>query len=81
MLLLATGANRTRVSWETMKNLNLPRPALKNAEAVAQILKEAERAERHALNLREQGKKMLESSLELDNEESQAILRAFKPPR
>lgn len=81
MLLLATGANRTRVSWETMKNLNLPRPALENAEAVAQILKEAERAERHALNLREQGKKMLESSLELDNEESQAILRAFKPPR
>lgn len=81
MLLLATGANRTRINWETVKNLNVPRPALENAEAVAQILKEAERAERRALNLRERAKKMLESPLELDNEESRAILKAFKPPR
>ena len=81
MLLLATGANRTRVNWETIRNLNLPHPALQNSEAIAEMLKKAEQAEREAIELREQAKEMLESPLELDNEDAQAILRAFKPPR
>lgn len=81
MLLLATGANRTRVKWEKIKDLNLPRLASEDSEAVVQKLKDAERAERNALKLRKQAKKMLESPLELDSEEAQAVLRAFKPPR
>ena len=81
MLLLATGANRTRVKWEKIKDLNLPRPASEDSEAVVQKLKDAERAERNALKLRKQAKKMLESPLELDSEEAQAVLRAFKPPK
>ena len=81
MLLLATGANRTRVKWEKIKDLNLPRPASENSDAVVQKLKDAEQAERNALKLRKQAQKMLESPLELDNEEAQAVLRAFKPPK
>ena len=81
MLLLATGANRTSVKWEKIKDLNLPKPALENSEVVVQKLKDAEQAERNALKLRKQAKKMLESPLELDSEEAQAVLRAFKPPK
>lgn len=81
MLLLATGANRTRVKWEKIKDLNLPMPASKDSEAVVQKLKDAEQSERNALKLRKQAQKMLESPFELNNEEAQAVLRAFKPPK
>lgn len=81
MLLLATGANRTRVSWENLKNLQLPRPTEQAEESVASILRQAEAAEREALRYREQAKQLIEQPLELDNEEAQRILRAFKPPK
>ncbi len=81
MLLLATGANRTRVRWEIIKDLRLPRPTTDAARDVSALLKQAEDAERVALEYRQKATQLIELPLELDNEEAQAILRAFKPPR
>lgn len=81
MLLLSTGANRTRVRWENLKKLRLPRPEPEQAEEVASVLRQAEEAERRARDLRESAKKLLQEPLNLNNEEAEGILRAFKPPR
>lgn len=81
MLLLATGANRTRINWDTLKYLQLPRPHQDSISEAISLLDEASKAERLARQYRDQAKRVLEEPLQLDNDTAHAILRAFKPPR
>ncbi len=81
MLLRATGANRTRVSWDTLKGLQLPRPPQSLVKQVATAVDEAEEAQQVATKRLREGREMLEGKLQLDGSEAQSILRAFKPPK
>lgn len=81
MLLMATGANRTRISWDIIKDLLLPYPTSENVELIASLLREAEEAERIAKTNRINAIRSLETPLDLDNEKANSILRAFKPPK
>jgi type I restriction enzyme M protein len=81
LLLVATGIGRSRVKPGAALSLKLPVPDQQLAKKAAATLKHAEDMEREAAALRQQALWELESSLGLDNEEAQAILAAFKPPR
>ncbi|PYI52446.1 N-6 DNA methylase [Paenibacillus flagellatus] len=81
LLLLATGISRTRVKWENLANLILPLPDPEITERVAQAIREAEEMEQASIELRHNAREILETHLDLANNEANDILLAFKPPR
>lgn len=81
MLLLGTGIARTRVKWETVKDIQVPFPEKKFRDKIIQTIIEAEKAENDAENKRLSAKKELEDAFGLDNDAARQILQAFKPPK
>lgn len=81
MLLVATGANRTRIRWDGIKDVLVPYPEADAVQRLAAQLNEADAAERRAAAAREQAANELQDALLLNQDYSRYILDAFKPPR
>lgn len=81
MLLAATGANRTRVRWNLLKNIEIPLPDIDVQEILnnkliktEQLLKQAEEERLRAINT-------LNDELTLETDIAETVLAAFKPPK
>ncbi len=81
MLFAATGANRTRVRWSLIKNIELPLPSEKECKELDKALQEAEEKEKAAISAKEKAITMTEKSLSLESNLAKTVLEAFKPPR
>ena len=81
LLMVATGISRNRVQGESVLDLRLPLPPDMFAAEIIGVIQEAEAREREAKAAREEITKKLESVMDLDSEEAQTILGAFKPPK
>lgn len=81
LLLLATGISRTRVRWENLSELQLPLPNSSVTDEVVSAIIQAEEMEKTAALKRNTARQLLEDSLNLNNDEANEILAAFKPPR
>jgi len=81
MLLVATGANRTRISWSGIQNLKIPYPseveASKFSKKIRQALVEEVRIKKKQSSMIES----LSSDLSLFSDKADNVLDAFKPPQ
>lgn len=81
MLLAATGANRTRVRWSLIKNIELPLPDEKECNELNKALQESEKQEKAARLAKKKAITLTESSLSLESNLADTVLEAFKPPK
>ncbi len=81
MLLAATGANRTRVRWSLIKNIEIPLPNKKKCKDIDKALKEAEDREKAALADKRKTITMAAKVMNLESELAATVLDAFKPPK
>ncbi|MGC8339731.1 N-6 DNA methylase [Cronobacter sakazakii] len=81
ILLVATGANRTRVKWDSMKSLSIPYPNKEMEKDFVQSLIKLEALEKETIKSKEEKINSTLDVLALKNEESEIILSAFKPPK
>lgn len=81
LLLTSTGIGRSRVKWETAAEVQIPVPDEALADSVTDQIRQAEALEAQARSVRVQAQLDLIGALDLDSEEAQRILAAFKPPR
>lgn len=81
MLLAATGANRTRVSWERIKDIRLPKPDAKLVKDLDKTLAAADKKRKEAIEAAANAISSVSSSLLLDDKTSARVLDAFKPPK
>lgn len=79
MLLIATGANRTRVKWENISGIMVPYPS--NANDIASKLREFDLKEKNLAIERQATIEKLFNELILEGENAEKILQAFKPPK
>ena len=81
MLLRSTGANRTRVRWSEIKDVNFPYP---DAAVVERFIRHMHEAEAARIKADQEVKKSLielNQALNLDQESAHVILDAFRPPK
>ena len=81
MLLAATGANRTRVRWSLIKDIELPLPSEDDCKKLNQALQEAEKQEKAARLAKNSAISITENSLFLESHLAETVLEAFKPPK
>ena len=81
MLVGTTGANRTRIRWNDIKDIAFPYPDLAEADRFTVSLEEAEAALRKAESARSEALERLNTNMSLDSEYARHILDAFKPPK
>lgn len=79
-LVTARGAGRTRVKWDTIKDIMVPVPPDNLAKTIVEDLVEAENGLRAAERLRKEAQEKIESQLSLATERAEATLQAFRPP-
>ena len=81
LLLNSTGIGRTRVRWDSASKVEMPTPPDSLSKALTRQVKQAEKKEREARDLRAEAQAKLIEQLDLDSDEAQRIIAAFKPPR
>jgi type I restriction enzyme M protein len=81
ILLVATGANRTRIKWDSLQSLVIPYPCDTVEQDFVDSLTELENLEKETVRLKDEKIKVTLDTLALKNEESEIILSAFKPPK
>jgi len=81
MLLAATGANRTRIRWSLIKNIEIPLPNEQERNKLNESLIESEKQEKIARQAKENAISMTDQAFILESELSNTILAAFKPPK
>lgn len=81
MLLAATGANRTRIRWSLIKNIELPLPTPKECEELNEALQEAEEQEKATRAAKEKAITTAKKMLNLESTLAITVLEAFKPPK
>ncbi|MDQ3131543.1 MAG: N-6 DNA methylase [Acidobacteriota bacterium] len=81
ILLLATGISRNRVKWNTLKELQIPKPTNEIIQQAINLTEKATELEKEAGTHRKEAEDIIEQPLFLDTEEAHRILRAFKPPK
>jgi type I restriction enzyme M protein len=81
MLLAATGANRTRVKWENISEINIPYPKIEEAKKFANSLRKFDEQEKQLRQKRQAEIDAFSQSLELNGAYAEKILQAFKPPK
>ena len=81
LLLVATGANRTRVRWDTMKTVQMPYPASHKAQHFMLAMRDADEREKKAMEDKHREIEATIGSLHLSSNRSQTVLSAFKPPK
>jgi len=81
MLLAATGANRTRVQWDKLKDIEVAVPSEIAAAALDKQVKEAEMKAIAARAEKESAIQAAYDSLLLETDLANTVLSAFKPPQ
>ncbi|NTU73210.1 N-6 DNA methylase [Candidatus Roizmanbacteria bacterium] len=81
MLLAATGANRTRIRWSLIKNIEIPLPNDQECKKLNEALIESEKKEKAARQSKERAVLMTKKELILDSKLANTVLDAFKPPK
>ncbi len=81
ILLGSTGANRTRMKWDLIKDIQIPYPDNKLVKKVKFLLEKAKEAKKIAYESELEGVSALENYFSLDNQEAQDVIAAFKPPK
>lgn len=81
MLLAATGANRTRVRWNLIKDIALPLPDSAALKALDETLKAAEAKVKAARAEKESAIQDTAKELKLESSMAKTVLEAFKPPK
>jgi type I restriction enzyme M protein len=81
MLLAATGANRTRVKWDDIKEIKIPYPKIEEAKKFAETLRKLEKNEKELRRKKQSVIDTFSESLLLNGAEAEKILQAFKPPK
>ncbi|QGG39904.1 N-6 DNA methylase [Aeromicrobium yanjiei] len=81
MLLLSTGIGRTRVTWDIVRQLQVPIPSSDVRARIDNALQAALDAEASVAALRTTARAVTEAELLLDSEHARTIISAFKPPR
>ncbi len=81
MLLRATGANRTRVYWEDIRDIAFPYPDSQTVQAFLGHLEDAESARDRAQREEAAAAEILNEKMLLNAERAGMILDAFKPPK
>jgi len=80
MLLAATGANRTRVKWNLIKDIQLPKPNIGMINKLEAKLKEAEKEKMAAIEKANSAIWEISNELLLEDDKAALVLEAFKPP-
>ena len=80
LLLRTTGANRTRVHWDNIKDIAFPYPDEEAAIRFVRHIEAAEQARASAQLEQLTAVTELNAALSLDEDEAHLILDAFKPP-
>lgn len=81
ILLVATGANRTRIKWDSLKSLSIPYPNNEVEKDFVNSLIELEKLEKETINSKYEKINNTIKDLALGNDEAEIILSAFKPPK
>ena len=81
MLLRATGANRTRIRWEDIKDIIFPYPDKKTVNSFLRHVEDAEEARSKVISEEAAAAKKLKDKMLLNDERARIILDAFKPPK
>ena len=81
MLLAATGANRTRVKWENISQIEIPYPELKEAKIFAEKLREFNKLDKALRDQRQKAIEAFSRGLILNGNDAERVLQAFKPPK
>lgn len=81
ILLVATGANRTRVKWDAMKSLSIPYPQETTEKEFVESLLKLEALEKETVSSKKQIIDLAVNSLDLVTNDAEIILSAFKPPK
>lgn len=81
MLLASTGANRTRVQWQNLKNIQVVYPSEEIEAQIIESVTQVENLEKELRIRKDEAKRKLEEAYNLADEISQGILIAFKPPK
>ena len=81
LLLRATGANRTRVKWDDIANVQLPYPNETTATQFVEGIERADVAHRQAEEERNAALNAIGEALLLGKKRALYLLAAFKPPR
>lgn len=81
ILLVATGANRTRIKWDALKALFIPYPHSEIEEDFVNSLTELEELQKQTISMKNEKINNAIKNLALKNDDSEIILSAFKPPK
>ena len=81
ILLSSSGANRTRTRWNLIRNLRAPYPAPEVESSTRQMVERAEEAKREAAQLLRDSQSFILSQLQLETDDADLILAAFRPPK
>ncbi len=81
ILLSSSGANRTRTRWDLIRNLKAPYPSPHVVNEIQQMTREAEEAKRLAEQLVQTARTTIQSELQLETQDANMVLVAFKPPK
>ena len=81
MLIRTTGANRTRVRWEDIRDIAFPYPDEETVVEFVRHVEDAEAAREKVIREEAAAAKELDDGLQLNDERASMILDAFKPPK
>ena len=81
MLLAATGANRTRVKWDNISQIEIPYPKIEKAKIFAEKLRAFDKKEKELKKERQATIDSFSDALNLNGNDAEKILQAFKPPK
>ena len=81
ILLGSTGANRTRMKWSSIKDIQIPYPENELEKKVLDLLDKAKEAKKIAHDSQIEGVNELEDYFNLNNDEALDVIAAFKPPK
>ena len=79
--LRTTGANRTRIRWEDIRDIAFPYPDEQTVSEFLRHVEDAEAARATALREEAAAAKELDDKMLLNDERARMILDAFKPPK
>jgi type I restriction enzyme M protein len=81
ILLSSSGANRTRTRWDLIRDLHAPYPSPKIVETIRQMAEQSEEAKRQSARLLQEARMSIQSHLQLETDDANMVLTAFKPPK
>lgn len=81
ILLSSTGSNRTRMQWESLKEISIVYPNNETEKEILEAIAYREKLEAELKRVRDQAASIVENKYNLSSNEAIDILEAFKPPK